>query len=134
MKRDFTYIDDIIEAVVRVIDKLPQGDEQWNGNEPTPATSYAPFVIFNMGNHHIVQVLDFILVLEDCLGKKASLNMLPMQRGDVQATFANISALQEAVGFKPTTSIETGLQGFVDWYKQYYSVTPASRASSRKTW
>jgi len=134
MKRDFTYIDDIIEAVVRVIDKLPQGDEQWNGDEPNPATSYAPFVIFNMGNNKMVQLLDFIRVLEDCLGKKASLNMLPMQRGDVQATCANINALQEAVGFKPSTSIETGLQRFVDWYKQYYSVTPASRASSRKTW
>ena len=134
MKRDFTYIDDIIEAVVRVIDKLPQGDEQWNGNEPNPATSYAPFVIFNMGNNKMVQLLDFIRVLEDCLGKKASLNMLPMQRGDVRATCANINALQEAVGFKPSTPIETGLQRFVDWYKQYYSVTPASRASSRKTW
>jgi len=134
MKRDFTYIDDIIEAVVRVIDKLPQGDEQWNGNEPNPASSYAPFVIFNIGNNKMVQLLDFIRVLEDCLGKKASLNMLPMQLGDVQATCANIDALHKAVEFKPSTPIETGLQRFVDWYKQYYSVTPASRASSRKTW
>ena len=110
------------------------GDQQWTGDEPNPATSYAPFVIFNMGNNKMVQLLDFIRVLEDCLGKKAGLNMLPMQRGDVQATCANINALQEAVGFKPSTSIETGLQHFVDWYKQYYSVTPASRASSRKTW
>ena len=110
------------------------GDQQWTGDEPNPATSYAPFVIFNMGSNKMVQLLDFIRVLENCLGKKASLNMLPMQRGDVRATCANINALQEAVGFKPSTPIETGLQRFVDWYKQYYSVTPASRASSRKTW
>ena len=121
MKRDFTYIDDIIEGVVRVIDKLPKGDGQWNGDEPNPATSYAPFRIFNIGNNNAVQLLDFIRVLEDCLGTKASLNMLPMQSGDVKATFADVNALQEAVGFKPSTSIETGLHRFVDWYKQYYS-------------
>ena len=123
MKRDFTYIDDIIEGVVRVIDKLPKGDEQWNGDEPNPATSYAPFRIFNIGNSNVVQLLDFIHVLENCLGKKASLNMLPMQSGDVKATFANVIALQEAVGFRPSTSLETGLHRFVDWYKQYYSET-----------
>ena len=121
MKRDFTYIDDIIEGVVRVIDKLPGGDEQWNGDEPNPATSYAPYRIFNIGANNVVQLLDFIRVLEDCIGKRASLNMLPMQSGDVKATFANVDALQEAVGYKPSTSIETGLQRFVDWYKQYYS-------------
>jgi UDP-glucuronate 4-epimerase len=121
MKRDFTYIDDIIEGVVRVIDKLPGGDEQWNGDEPNPATSYAPYRIFNIGANNVVQLLDFIRVLEDCIGKKASLNMLPMQSGDVKATFANVDALQEAVGYKPSTTIETGLQRFVDWYKQYYS-------------
>ena len=121
MKRDFTYIDDIIEGVVRVIDKLPGGDEQWNGDEPNPATSYAPYRIFNIGANNVVQLLDFIRVLEDCIGKRASLNMLPMQSGDVKATFANVDALQEAVGYKPSTSIETGLQRFVDWYKQYHS-------------
>ncbi len=122
MKRDFTYIDDIIEGVVRVIDKLPGGDEKWNGDEPDPATSYAPYRIFNIGANNVVQLLDFIRVLENCIGKKASLNMLPMQSGDVKATFANVDALQEAVGYKPSTTIETGLQRFVDWYKQYYSV------------
>jgi len=121
MQRDFTYIDDIIEGVVRVIDKLPEGDEQWNGDEPNPATSRAPYRIYNIGASRTVQLLDFIHVLEHCLGKKASLNLLPMQSGDVKATFANVNALQEAVGFKPSTSIETGLQRFVDWYKQYYS-------------
>ena len=121
MQRDFTYIDDIIEGVVRVIDKLPEGDEQWNGDEPNSATSRAPYRIYNIGASRTVQLLDFIHVLEHCLGKKASLNLLPMQSGDVKATFANVTALQEAVGFKPSTSIETGLQRFVDWYKQYYS-------------
>ena len=120
MKRDFTYIDDIIEGVVRVIDKLPRGDEQWNGDKPNPATSHAPYRIYNIGNNNTVRLLDFIHVLEDCLGRKASINMLPMQKGDVKATFANVDALNEAVGFKPSTSIETGLQRFVDWYKQYY--------------
>jgi UDP-glucuronate 4-epimerase len=123
MKRDFTYIDDIIEGVVRVIDRLPRGDEQWDGDEPNPATSYAPYRIFNIGANNVVRLLDFIRVLEDCIGKKASLNMLPMQSGDVRATFANVDALQEAVGYKPSTSIETGLQRFVDWYRQYYSET-----------
>ena len=99
------------------------GDQQWTGDEPNPATSYAPFVIFNMGNNKMVQLLDFIRVLEACLGEKAGLNMLPRQLGDVQATCADINALQESVGFRPTTAIETGLRRFVDWYMQYYSVT-----------
>ncbi len=120
MKRDFTYIDDIIEGVVRVIDTLPRGDEQWDGDRPTPATSRAPYRIYNIGNNSTVELLDFIRLLEDCLGKKASLNMLPMQSGDVKATYANVDALHEAVGFKPSTSLETGLRRFVDWYKKFY--------------
>ncbi len=120
MKRDFTYIDDIIEGVVQVIDKLPRGDEQWDGARPNPATSRAPYRIYNIGNNSTVELLDFICVLEDCLGNKASLNMLPMQSGDVKATYANVDALHEAVGFKPSTSLETGLRRFVDWYKKFY--------------
>jgi len=120
MKRDFTYIDDIIEGLVRVIDKLPGGDEHWDGARPNPATSRAPYRIYNIGNNSTVELLDFICVLEDCLGKKASLNMLPMQSGDVKVTYANVDALQEAVGFKPSTSLETGLRRFVDWYKKFY--------------
>lgn len=120
MKRDFTYIDDIIEGVVRVIDTLPRGDEQWDGDRPTPATSRAPYRIYNIGNNSTVELLDFIRLLEDCLEKKASLNMLPMQSGDVKATYANVDALHEAVGFKPSTSLETGLRRFVDWYKKFY--------------
>jgi len=121
MKRDFTYIDDIIEGVVRVIDKQPTADEQWNSNQPNPATSYAPYRIYNIGNNNTVLLMDFIHILEDCLGKKARLNMLPMQKGDVKATFANVEALNEAVGFKPKTNIKEGLKKFVTWYKRYYN-------------
>ena len=122
MKRDFTYIDDIIEAVVRIVDKPPTPDEQWKGDEPNPATSYAAYRIFNIGNNNVVQLLDFIHVLEDCLGKKAKLNMLPMQKGDVKATFANVDSLHEAVGYKPSTPITAGLSQFVNWYKAYNNI------------
>ncbi len=121
MRRDFTYIDDIIEGVERMIDTPPIGDTSWNGDHPNPATSYAPFHVFNIGNSQVEELMRFIQVLEDCLGKKAKIEMLPMQDGDVRATFADTSALQQAVGFKPTTNIETGLQRFVDWYRNYYS-------------
>ncbi len=120
MKRDFTYIDDIIEGLLRVIDQAPAPDGQWSGDQPNPASSQAPYRIYNIGNNKTVPLLDFIHVLEDCLGKKASLNLLPMQSGDVKTTFADVSALQAAVGFKPSTPIETGLQRFVDWYQRYY--------------
>ncbi|BAO43673.1 NAD-dependent epimerase [Thiolapillus brandeum] len=120
MKRDFTYIDDIVEGVVRVIDKPPQGDPDWNGDDPDPATSYAPYRIFNIGNNNTVQLLDFIQVLEDHLGVKAQMDMLPMQNGDVTATYANVDALREAVGFRPSTSVEEGLGKFVDWYRSFY--------------
>ena len=121
MQRDFTYIDDIVEGVVRVIDAQPTGDERWNGDDPNPAISYAPYRIFNIGNNQPVELLRFIRVLEECLGKKANMELLPMQNGDVRATLANIDALEQAVGFKPTTSVETGLQRFVEWYHDYYA-------------
>jgi UDP-glucuronate 4-epimerase len=120
MQRDFTYIDDIIEGLLRVIDTVPEGDEAWNGDDPDPATSYAPYRIFNIGNNKPVELLRFIQVLEECLGRKANMELLPMQNGDVRATLANTDALEQAVAFKPTTSVETGLQRFVDWYKNYY--------------
>lgn len=120
MQRDFTYIDDIIEGLVRVIDTIPWGDEQWNGDDPNPSTSYAPYRIFNIGNNQPVELLRFIQVLEECLGKKANMELLPMQNGDVRATLASTDALEQAVGFKPITSVETGLQWFVEWYREYY--------------
>ncbi len=120
MKRDFTYIDDIVEGVVRVIDRPAAGNPDWRGDDPDPATSYAPYRIFNIGNNNTVQLLDFIQVLENHLGVKARMEMLPMQNGDVTATYANVDALREAVGFSPSTSVEEGLGKFVDWYRSFY--------------
>lgn len=120
MMRDFTYIDDIIEAVVRVIDKVPTSDKLWNADNPNPATSYAPYRIFNIGNNQPVRLLHFIQVLENSLKKKAHIDLLPMQNGDVVATLADTTALEKAINFKPTTTIEAGLRRFTDWYKEYY--------------
>ena len=123
MKRDFTYIDDIIEAVVRVIDRIPEPDPSWSGAAPDSATSYAPYRLYNIGNNQPVELLRFIEVLEEVLGKKAVKNMLPMQAGDVPATYADIGDLMRDVGFKPSTPIEEGLRKFVEWYKQYHKVS-----------
>lgn len=121
MKRDFTYIDDVIEGLIRVIDTLPVGDIHNKSDALNPVASRAPSRIYNIGNNKTVELLDFIHVLEDCIGKKASMNMLPIQSGDMKATFADVDALEKAVGFNPSTTIETGLQKFVDWYQQFYS-------------
>ena len=120
MKRDFTYIDDIIEGVLRVIDNKPIADQKWNSEQPNPATSYARYQIYNIGNNNAVELMDFIHTLEDCLGKKAKLSMQPMQKGDVKATYANVDALNEAVGFNPKTNTKEGLQNFVNWYMNCY--------------
>ncbi|MFQ5713810.1 MAG: NAD-dependent epimerase [Candidatus Scalinduaceae bacterium] len=120
MKRDFTYIDDIIEGVVRTTGKIPEPDSQWNGNNPDSATSYAPYKLYNIGNNNSVELMKFIKVLEDCLGKEAKKNLLPMQLGDVPATYADVDDLTKAVGFKPSTPIEKGIKLFVDWYRGYY--------------
>ena len=120
MKRDFTYINDIIEGVVRVIDKIPRPDPNWNGNNPDPGTSFAPYKIYNIGNNNPVDLMKFISVLEDCLGKKAQKSFLPMQPGDVPATYADVDDLMKDVGFKPKTPIKEGIKRFVEWYKKYY--------------
>ncbi len=120
MKRDFTYIDDIVEGVVRVIDRLPEPNPDWTGDSPDPGTSYAPFKIYNIGNNQTVELMRFIEVLEECLGRKAEKNFLPMQMGDVQATWADVDDLRRDVGFKSSTPIEVGLKKFVDWYRDYY--------------
>jgi len=119
MKRDFTYIDDVIDGIIRVIDKLPDADAQWDGRNPNPATSQAPYRIYNIGNNSAIPLLEFIEVLEECLGKKAQLDLLGMQDGDVKETLANIDALHQAVGFTPSTTIKTGLKKFTDWYRQH---------------
>lgn len=120
MVRDFTYIDDIVEGVIRVIDRPAKPDPSWDGDRPDPATSYAPYAVFNIGNNTPVKLMRYIEVLEHCLGKKAELDLLPMQPGDVAATQADTSALDAAVGFKPNTSVEHGIERFVEWYKSYY--------------
>jgi UDP-glucuronate 4-epimerase len=120
MQRDFTYIDDIVEGVVRVIDKIPGPNPEWSGNKPDPSTSYAPYKLYNIGNNNPVELMHFIEVLEDCLGKKAEKNLLPIQAGDVPATYADVDDLVRDVGFKPSTSIEEGIRKFVEWYRSYY--------------
>jgi len=120
MKRDFTYIDDIVEGVVRVIDKTAEPNPEYDNNNSDPATSYAPYRVYNIGNNDVVQLMDFIETIENAVGKKAEKNMMGMQDGDVVATYANIDALIEAVGFKPSTPLKEGMQKFVDWYKQYH--------------
>jgi UDP-glucuronate 4-epimerase len=120
MIRDFTYIDDIVEGVVRVVDATAKPDPTWTGDKPNPAISYAPYRIFNIGNNNPIQLMRYINALEDCLGKKAKMDMLPMQPGDVPATAADVSRLQNAVDFRPRTEVETGIAKFVDWYRSYY--------------
>ncbi len=120
MKRDFTYIDDIIEGVVRVIEKVPQANENWDKMNPDPSSSWAPYKIYNIGNNQQEDLMRYIEVLEDCLGKKAKKEFLPMQDGDVKETFANVDDLVHDIDFKPNTSIEEGLQRFAEWYLLYY--------------
>jgi UDP-glucuronate 4-epimerase len=123
MIRDFTYVDDIVEGVIRTIDQPAKPNPEWSGDKPDPATSYAPYRIYNIGNNNPVQLMRYIEVLEQRLGKKARLEMLPMQDGDVPATYADVAALQTDVGFKPATPVETGIANFVEWYRSYYGVT-----------
>jgi UDP-glucuronate 4-epimerase len=121
-RRDFTYIDDIIEGVVRTMEKTPAPNPDWSGDDPDPATSKAPWRVYNIGNNRPVELMHYIEVIEECLGKKAEKNLLPMQPGDVPDTFADVSALTEEVGYKPDTPIEEGVRKFIEWYRNYYSV------------
>jgi UDP-glucuronate 4-epimerase len=120
MKRDFTYIDDIIEGVMRVMEKIPEANPLWNGDNPDSATSYAPYKLYNIGNNSPVELLAFIETLESCLGRKARKNLLPLQAGDVPATYADVDDLVRDVGFKPSTPLEEGIGRFVEWYTDYY--------------
>ena len=120
MQRDFTYIDDIVEGVVRVIDKVAEPNPEYDNNNADPATSFAPYRVYNIGNNDVVQLMDFIETIENAVGKKAEKNMMGMQDGDVVATYANIDALVDAVGFKPATPLKEGIQKFVDWYTEYH--------------
>ncbi len=118
--RDFTYIDDIVEGVIRTLDRVPGPDPTHDPMAPTPATSSAPYRVYNIGNHQPVELLRYIEVLEDCLGRKAERNLLPLQPGDVPDTYADVEALQRDTGYSPSTSIETGVARFVDWYRSCY--------------
>ncbi|OPH09831.1 NAD-dependent epimerase [Cylindrospermopsis raciborskii] len=122
MKRDFTYIDDIVEGIVRVINNIPQGNTNWCGDDPDPGSSKAPYKIYNIGNNNPVELSRFIEVIEKCLGIKAKKNMLPLQPGDVTMTYADVDDLIQDVGFKPATPIEVGVKRFVEWYRDYYQV------------
>ena len=122
MVRDFTYVDDIVEGVLRVIDRPAQPDPAWTALAPTPSSSNAPYRVYNIGNHQPVKLMRYIEVLEQCLGKKAKLELLPLQAGDVPETIADVSRLEQALGFKPATPIETGIARFVEWYRSYYGV------------
>ena len=119
-RRDFTYIDDIVEGVIRTLDTIPAPNENWSGDHPDPATSLAPYKLYNIGNNNPVELRDYIQVLENCLGKKAQQNLLPLQLGDVPDTYADVEALVEDVDYKPATSIETGIANFVSWYRDFY--------------
>jgi len=122
MRRDFTYVDDIVEGVVRVLDRPAEPNPGWTGDAPDPSSSYAPYKLYNIGNNQPVELLRFIEIIEECLGKKAQKNLLPMQPGDVPATYANIDDLMKDVGFKPSTTLEEGIPRFLAWYKDYYKV------------
>ncbi|GAB2506875.1 NAD-dependent epimerase [Pseudoxanthomonas sangjuensis] len=118
--RDFTYVDDIVEGVIRTLDRVPGPDPDYDPLDPNPGTSSAPYRVYNIGNHKPVQLLRYIEVLEQCLGRKAQMNLLPMQPGDVPDTEADVSALQRDTGYSPDTGIETGVRRFVDWYRAFY--------------
>ncbi len=124
MMRDFTYIDDIVEGIVRVIDNPPKGDPSWSGVEPDPSKSRAPYRIFNIGNSSPVGLMEFIEAIEQALGKKAQKNMLPMQLGDVPATWADTTDLESTFGYKPAISIKEGVDLFIKWYRDFYGVGP----------
>jgi UDP-glucuronate 4-epimerase len=121
MRRDFTYIDDIVEGVVRVVGNTATPNPDWDGNAPDPCTSSAPFRVYNIGNNQVVELSRYIEVIEEVVGKKAIYNYMPMQPGDVPATEADVDDLVRDVGFKPNTSIEVGIRNFIEWYREYYS-------------
>src|SRR5665213_160616 len=120
MRRDFTYIDDIVEGVSRVLKRIPKPNPTWDSAKPDPANSSAPYKLYNIGNHQPTELLYFISVIEKCLGREAKKNLLPMQAGDVLATYADVNDLANDVGFRPSTPVEEGIARFVDWYREYY--------------
>ncbi len=127
MRRDFTYIDDIVEGVVRIMGRLPDPDPEWSGDAPDPGTSSAPYRLYNIGNNQPVELGRFIEIIEAVLGKKAEKQFMDMQPGDVPATYADIDDLEKAVGFRPKTPLQTGIERFVQWYRSYYDASGGKR-------
>ena len=121
-RRSFTYIDDIVEGVLRALDLVPEAASQWNADAPDPATSAAPFRVYNIGSDTAVELLRYIEILERCLGRKATVELLPLQAGDVPDTCADVRDLREAVGYAPATPVDVGIERFVEWYREYYKV------------
>ncbi len=121
-RRDFTYVDDIVEGVVRVLDRPAKGNPKWKGSEPDSGTSLAPWRLYNIGNNSPVELLDYIKAVEDALGIKADMEMLPLQPGDVPYTYADVDDLVQDIDYKPTMNIELGVRNFVEWYREYYNV------------
>ncbi|WP_018231914.1 NAD-dependent epimerase [Thioalkalivibrio thiocyanodenitrificans] len=120
-RRDFTYIDDIVEGVIRALDRIPGPNPDWSGDDPDSATSYAPYRLYNIGNNNPVELTHYIEVLEQCLGRKAEKNLLPLQPGDVPDTYADVRDLVDDTGYKPETSVEQGVANFVKWYREFYN-------------
>jgi UDP-glucuronate 4-epimerase len=123
MKRDFTYVDDIVEGMARLIPKVPEPDTLWSGDHPDPSSSFAPYRIYNIGNNQPVELMKFIETIEKYAGKEAEKNFMEIQQGDVPATFADVDDLMKDVGFRPNTSIDDGVRSFINWYKEYYKVS-----------
>ncbi|MHC4237154.1 MAG: NAD-dependent epimerase [Planctomycetota bacterium] len=123
MRRDFTYVDDIAEGVIRVIDSPPSGNPKWSGKTPDPSCSKAPYKIYNIGNSSPVELMDFIQAIEQALGKQAEKNMLPIQPGDVPATWADVTDLVEDLDYQPDTTIQDGVERFIAWYKEFYNIS-----------
>ena len=121
MSRDFTYIDDIVNGVSKILNEVPEKNDEWSGLDPDPGSSFAPYRIFNIGSNHPYKLMEFIEILEDTLGKKAKINLMPMQKGDVESTYADVGELMNRTGFKPGTDLRVGVKNFVEWYKEYYS-------------
>ena len=120
MMRDFTYIDDVVKSIVNIIPKIPSGIEEFNHITPTPAKSWCPFQIFNVGNSSPVELMSFIKIIENILGVEAKKDFLPMQQGDVEKTYADINLIRKCIQYSPKTSLEEGLNKFISWYKNYY--------------
>lgn len=129
MRRDFTYVDDIVESIVRLIERAPAPDPNWSGDKPDPGTSSAPWRVYNIGNNNPVELLEVVRLMEEAIGIKAKRELLPMQPGDVPATYADVDDLMREVDFKPATSIADGINRFVQWYRAYHSSNSAGRAA-----